>query len=149
MVRYDLLFLFAYALAFAGVYLLAREAGLDRLASAIADAAFAYAPWKLEQNGHLHVISNGGIPLSLFLLLRGYQRRLPGLVLAGFAVAAWQVSLGFTLGLPLLYLFALSAVIAAGVWLSRRRTRLDRRLVGATLAGTALLVAVTVVLVAG
>jgi hypothetical protein len=144
--RYDGLFLFAYALAFAGAYLLACEAGLRRPAAVIAGVAFAFAPWKLEQNGHLHVISSGGIPLSLFLLLRGFRRRVPWLVVAGFAVAAWQVSLGFTLGLQLLYLLAVGAAVGA-VWLWRRRPALDRRLLRATLAGVALLVAVTVVLV--
>src|SRR5918993_1027035 len=58
--RYDLLFLFAYALAFVGPYLLARELGLGRTAAAVAGAAFAYAPWRLEQDGHMHVISSGG-----------------------------------------------------------------------------------------
>ena len=36
MVRYDLLFLFAYALAFFGAYLLARELGLSPAGAAIA-----------------------------------------------------------------------------------------------------------------
>ena len=143
--RYDVLFLFAYALAFAGSYLLAREAGVGWPAAVIAGVAFAYAPWKLEQNGHLHVISSGGIPLALFLLLRGYRRGAPWLVVTGFAVAAWQVSLGFTLGLQLLYLLAGGAALGA-VWLWRRRPALDRRLLWATLAGVALLMAVTAVL---
>src|SRR3954452_9719077 len=71
--RYNVLFLFAYALAFLGAYLLARELGTKPWAAAVAGAAFAYAPWRLEQDGHLHVLSSGGIPLSLFLLLRGYR----------------------------------------------------------------------------
>ena len=99
--RYNLLFLFAYALAFAGAYLLARQLGAGRAGAAVAGAAFAYAPWRLEQDGHLHVLSSGGIPLSLFLLVRGYRSRAPGTVLAGWLVAAWQLRLGFTLGLQL------------------------------------------------
>src|SRR5207249_12292067 len=51
--RYDLLFLFAYALAFVGAYLLAREVGVRPSGAAVAGAAFAYAPWRLEQDGHL------------------------------------------------------------------------------------------------
>ncbi|MFN2467648.1 MAG: hypothetical protein ABR521_05885, partial [Gaiellaceae bacterium] len=90
--RYDVLFLFAYALAFAGAHLLGRELGLGPLAAAVAGAAYAYAPWRLEQDGHMHVISSGGIPLSLFLLVRGYRSGRPGLVVAGWAVAAWQLS---------------------------------------------------------
>ena len=63
--RYDLLFLFAYALCFFGAYLLARELGLGPGGAAIAGAAFAFAPFRLEQDGHLQVISSGGIPLAL------------------------------------------------------------------------------------
>ena len=71
MVRYDLLFLFAYALAFFGAYLLARELGLSPAGAAIAGAAFAFAPYRLEQDGHLQVISSGGIPLAIAFAVRG------------------------------------------------------------------------------
>jgi len=70
--RYDLVFLFAYALAFVGGYLLARELGVSRPAAVVAGVAFAYAPWRLEQDGHMHVLSSGGIPLALALLVRGF-----------------------------------------------------------------------------
>jgi hypothetical protein len=116
---YNLLFLFAYALAFPGAYLLARELGIGWLGAAAAGAAFAYAPWKLSQNGHLHVLSSGGIPLALFLLLRGYRRRSPATVVAGWLVATWQMTLGFTLGLQLAYLLLVLAVVfVVGVWRS-------------------------------
>ena len=58
----------------------------------------------MTEAGHLHVISSGGIALALFLLLRGYRRCSRGLVLAGWLVSAWQISLGFTLGLQYCYL---------------------------------------------
>ena len=132
--RYDLLFLFAYALAFIGPYLLARELGLGRAAAAVAGAAFAYAPWRLEQDGHLHVISSGGIPLALFLLVRGYRRGSTRTVLAGWLVAAWQLALGFTLGLMLAYLLAVLAVVLLLSW---RRRRPERRIVAASAAGAA------------
>jgi hypothetical protein len=116
LVRYNLLFLFAWSLCFVGAYLLARELGLGRLGAAAAGAAFAYAPYRVTEAGHLHVISSGGIPLALFLLLRGYRRGSRGLVLAGWLVSAWQVSLGFTLGLQYCYLLAILALIAAVWW---------------------------------
>ena len=75
--RYDLLFLFAYALCFFGAYLLARELGLGPGGAAVAGVAFAFAPFRLEQDGHLHVISSGGIALALAVGLRGYRRRRP------------------------------------------------------------------------
>jgi hypothetical protein len=133
-VRYDLLFLFAYALCFLGAWLLARELGAGRAGAAVAGAAFAYAPWRLEQDGHLHVISSGGIPLSLFLLVRGYRNGRGGLVLAGWLVAAWQLSLGFTLGLQLAYL--LLALGAGALFFQvRHRRPLGRALVAVTAAG--------------
>jgi hypothetical protein len=116
LVRYNLLFLFAWSLCFVGAYLLARELGLGRLAASAAGAAFAYAPYRVTEAGHLHVISSGGIPLALFLLLRGYRRGSRGLVLAGWLVTAWQVSLGFTLGLQYCYLLAILAAIVAIYW---------------------------------
>jgi hypothetical protein len=140
-VRYDLVFLFAYALAFAGVYLLARELGLGPGGAAVAGAAFAFAPFRLEQDGHMQVISSGGIPLALALGVRGYRLRRAGWVVAGWAVATWQLSIGFTLGLPLAYLLAALAVIAAVVWWRRRRPRLDRELVVATAIGALLFAA--------
>src|SRR5919106_3530258 len=130
--RYDLLFLFAYALAFVGTYLLARELGVSRPAAAVAGAAFAYAPWRLEQDGHLHVISSGGIALALFLLVRGYRRGSARTVLAGWLVAAWQLALGFTLGLMLAYLLAALSLLLLGHW---RRLRPPRPVLVATAAG--------------
>src|ERR671932_309240 len=103
-VRYDLLFLFAYVLAFLGAYALAREIGAGRGGAMVAGAGFAYAPWRLEQDGHLHVLSSGGIPLALALLVRGYRSGSARWVVAGWLVATWQVSLGFTLGVQLGYL---------------------------------------------
>jgi hypothetical protein len=128
LVRYNLLFLFAYSLCFVGAYLLARELGLSRLGAAAAGLAFAYAPYRVTEAGHLHVISSGGIALALFLLVRGYRRGSSGLVLAGWLVAAWQVSLGFTLGLQFAYLLLLLALLLgwwlwrSGAWRVRRAT---------------------------
>jgi hypothetical protein len=133
--RYDLLYLFAYALAFAGAYLLARELGVRPLAAAVAGAAFAYAPFRLTMNGHLHVISSGGIALALFFLVRGYRRRSPWLVVAGWLVAAWQLSLGFTLGLQLAYLLGVLAVVVIVEWVRRGRPALTGPVVAATVAG--------------
>ncbi|ADB51008.1 hypothetical protein [Conexibacter woesei] len=125
--RYDVLYLLAYALAFAGAYLLARELGAPPAAAFLAGAAFAYSPWRLEQAGHLHVISSGGIPLALALLVRGYRDDRSGprpwVVLAGWAVATWQLTLGWTLGLQLAYLLlALALVLLLRGWRPPRPT---------------------------
>jgi len=144
--RYDLLFLFAFALPFFAAYLLARELGAPRWAALVAGAAFAYAPWRMEQGGHLHVISSGGIPLTFALLLRGYRRQSAALIFGGWAVASWQLSLGFSLGLQLLYLLALIGAVLAFFWWRAGRPLPTRRVVLATLGGCALLVVVGFVL---
>jgi hypothetical protein len=133
--RYDLLFLFAYALCFGGAYLLARELGAGKAGATIAGIAFAYAPWRIEQQGHLHIISSGAIPLALFLLIRGYRRRSPGLIVAGWLVATWQFSLGFSLGLPLAYLLAAGGAAVVIGWLKRGRPPPARNVAIATVAG--------------
>ncbi len=152
LLRYNVIFLLSYALAFTGAYALVRQLGASRTASAVAGLAFAYAPWHLAQEGHLQILSNGAIPLALALLARGHgygrpgpQR--PGLVLAGWAVAAWQVTLGFGLGLQFGYLLGVVTLVYAVAWLVRRRSsetafRPSRRLVVAEAGGMALFLVV-------
>ncbi len=144
LVRYNLLFLFAWSLCFVGAYLLARELGLRKLGAAAAAAAFAYAPYRVTEAGHLHVISSGGIALALFLLLRGYRRGSTGLLVAGWLVSAWQISLGFTLGLQFSYLLAVLTVIAVVYWLLAGRPALPRKLIVITCLGILVVGAVAI-----
>ncbi|MCW3016655.1 MAG: hypothetical protein JWO02_3747 [Solirubrobacterales bacterium] len=144
--RYDVLFLVASALAFAGAYLLARELGVGVAGALVAGAAFAYAPWRLEQGGHLHILSSGAIPLALFLMLRGYRRGSWALIVGGWAAIAWQVSIGFSLGLPLLVVLTGAAVAALPWWWRRGRPRPDGRRLRATAVGLALVAVTAVVL---
>jgi hypothetical protein len=144
LVRYNVLFLFAWSLCFVGAYLLARELGLRKLGAAAAAAAFAYAPYRVTEAGHLHVISSGGIALALFLLLRGYRRGSVGLIVAGWLVSAWQISLGFTLGLQFSYLLAVLALIAVLYWLRAGRPALPRKLVAITVLGILVVGAVAI-----
>jgi hypothetical protein len=139
-VRYDVAFLFAYALAFVGAYLLGRELGLGPGGAAVVGAAFAFAPFRLDQDGHMQVISSGGIPLSLAFGVRGYRLRRPGWILAAFLVATWQLLLGFTLGLPLAYLLVALLLAAAIVWWRRGRPPIHGGLAVATVAGALLFV---------
>jgi hypothetical protein len=143
MVRYDLLFIFAYALAFFGAYLLARELGLSPAGAAIAGAAFAFAPYRLEQDGHLQVISSGGIPLAIAFALRGIRLRRPWWLFWAWVVAAWQVSIGWVLGLPFAYGLAGAVAIALVAWLVRGRPRVPRPMIYASAAGAVLFIAVS------
>ena len=140
---HNLLVIFANVLAFLGAYLLARELGAPRWGGLAAGAAFAYAPWRLVQTGHLHVISSGGVPLSLYLLLRGYRRGSGRLIVSGWLVATWQMTLGFTLGLQFVYLLPLLALLAAAEWWRLGKPRPRRSVVATTIAGVAVFAAVT------
>jgi hypothetical protein len=143
MVRYDTLFIFAYALAFFGAYLLARELGLGPAGAAIAGAAFAFAPYRLEQDGHLQVISSGGVPLAIAFAIRGIRLRSPWWLFWAWVVAAWQVSIGWVLGLPFAYGVGGAVVVGAVVWLVRRRPPIPRGMIVAGAAGAVLFVAVS------
>ena len=48
----------------------------------------------------MQVISSGGIPLTLALGVRALRLQRPWLLIAAALVAAWQVSIGFAIGLP-------------------------------------------------
>ncbi|MCK1805997.1 MULTISPECIES: ABC transporter permease [unclassified Micromonospora] len=129
--RYNIMFVLAHALAAFGAYALARQLGAGRIGGAVAGASFAYAPWLLAQAGHLHIISNGGIPLALAMLARGHgwslrygyrpRRRHAGWAFAGWLVAAWQLSLGFGIGLPFAYMLAGVVLVSVVLWFVRRR----------------------------
>jgi hypothetical protein len=143
LVRYDLLFLFAYALAFFGAYLLARELGIGPAGAAVAGAAFAFAPFRLEQDGHMQVISSGGIPLALAFAARALRLRGPWWMLAAWVVAWWQVSLGFVLGLPFGYLIGLLVLIGGVIWLIQGRPPVNRGVLLAGAAGAVFFLAAT------
>jgi hypothetical protein len=70
--RYNVLFVLAHALMVIGGYALVRQLGAGRTGAAVAALAFGYAPWRLAQEGHLDIVSAGGIPLALAMLARGH-----------------------------------------------------------------------------
>ncbi len=157
LLRYNVVLLFAMALAFAGTWVLVRQLGLGRAAALLAATAFAFNPWRASQLQHVQVLSSGGIPLALALLARGHGigRRTglrevrPAWAFAGWAVAAWHVSIGFGLGLQLAYLLGVCTAVAAvrALLLQRRGGGWpDRRLLGADAAGIALFLALSGVL---
>lgn len=143
--RYNILYVLLHALAFFGAYALTRQLGAGRTGAAVAGVAFAYAPWRLAQAGHMHVISTGGIALALAMLARGHgwslrhgyrpERTSSNWVLGGWLVATWQISLGFGIGLPFAYIMGVIAAVTVLLWLIRRALRRPRqRLDGRTLA---------------
>lgn len=139
--RYNILFVLAHALLAVGGYALVRQLGAGRTGSAVAAVAIAYAPWRLAQEGHLDIISAGGIPLALAMLARGHgwslrrglrpERRSAKWAAAGWLVAVWQVSLGFSLGGPFLIVLGLILlVLLFGVPIRRLRRPAERPVLG-------------------
>jgi hypothetical protein len=151
-IRYNVLFIFAFALASVGAYALVRQLGADRVGATVAGVAYAYAPWRYSQAGHLHVMSSGGIVLALAMLARGHglslrhgyrrDRVRPGWILAGWLVAAWQITIGFGIGIVFGYVLGSCVLVGAVAWLLRR-WRPSRRMVIFNLVGGAVFLAVT------
>ncbi|MBN1171321.1 MAG: hypothetical protein JXA67_04030, partial [Micromonosporaceae bacterium] len=149
LLRYNILFVLAFALAALGGYALIRQLGGRRLGALVGSVAFAFAPWRLGQAAHLDALSVGGLALALAMLARGHgwslrhgrrpERRNAGWVLAGWLLAAWQISLSVTIGLPFAYLLAAVVLIMLGNWLAHRGRPRPRVLVLlADLAGLAM-----------
>ncbi|HLY95173.1 MAG TPA: hypothetical protein VKP14_10025, partial [Gaiellaceae bacterium] len=148
LVVHNLIVIFTFALAFFGAFLLARELSAGAWGGAAAGAAFAYAPWKLAQAGHLQILSSGGIPLSLYFLVRGYRHGRGRLIVAGWLVAAWQMTLGFNLALQLAYLLLLLGAGAVALWLRHGKPRPTRTVLRASALGVAAFVTVTALVAA-
>ncbi len=140
----------AGVLALCGGYALARALGAGPAGSLVAGAGFGLAPWRVEQAIHLNVISTGGIALTLALLCLGHgwslrhgwrpDRVRPWAVAAGWAVACWQITLGFATGIVFGYVLAGVCLLWAIGWLRAGRPRLPRTLLVAEgLGGTAFL----------
>ncbi|RAS68016.1 hypothetical protein C8D87_10276 [Lentzea atacamensis] len=143
--RYNVAFVLAFALAFTGCYLLAKQLGSSWQGAALAGVVFAWAPWRLAHLHHLNVVSTGGIALALWALARGHGYSFrgrteprPWWIFAGWLIAAWQVSIGFAIGLPFVHLMGVvGLVIAFTSW------RRGSRVVIANTYGAAVFLVVT------
>jgi len=81
------------------------------------------------------VISSGGIPLAIAFAVRGIRRRSHWWIFWAWIVAAWQLSIGWALGLPFAYGIAGAVLIAVIAWLVRGRPPVPRRMIVAGVAG--------------
>lgn len=120
---YNVAFLIAFAIAGAGMYLLARELTGSRAAAVAAGMYYAFGPFRMSQYAHVQMVATGWIPIALFGLHRYFSTRRPRW-LALFA-GAWVLQtlsnmyIGYFIAVPI------AVVIADAVWRAREgRTRI-------------------------
>jgi hypothetical protein len=128
---YNLAFLLEFAIAGAGMYLLARQLGVSRAAAFAAGMYYAFGPFRMSQYAHLQMVATGWIPIALFGLHRYFStRRLRWLSV--FA-AAWilqtlsNLYIGYFIAVPI------AALIVDGLW--RERNGRARTVAHLTAAG--------------
>lgn len=153
LVGYNLAYVLAFYLASVGGYALAKRLGSAWPGAVLAGLAVGYAPWRLGQAGHLHVLSTGGIALALAALAKGHGWSLrrgyrpdevrPGWAALGWGLACWQITIGFGVGLPFGYVLGGVCVAAMIGWLVTDRPRIRRGLLLADGLGALAFLAIT------
>ncbi|GAB6900462.1 hypothetical protein [Kineosporia succinea] len=142
---YNILLILNSGAAFGGVYWLSRVLGAARAGALVGAVAFTFVPWRLGHERHLNVLSTGVLTLALAALAHGYGWRLTGergearprWIIGGWLLAAWQLSLGFAVGLSFSYALALVLFLAVVLWLARGGRRPNWAVVRPTLIGGA------------
>lgn len=117
---YNVALIGSFALAGAGMYLLARDLTGRRDVAILAGLAFMWCPYRAPQVTHLQVLVNGWMPMTLWALHR-YFATGSRWALAGFVVAF--VAQGLSNGYFLFFL-AVPVAMVAIVELVRHRDRL-------------------------
>ena len=110
---YNVLFLLGFALSGFGAWALARELTGDAVAALLAGAAYAFAPFRFNQDPHLQMQWAGWIPLAVLFLWRylgSARRRDLALFTVFFVANAWTC-----------VYYAIFGAIAVAVTLAVRR----------------------------
>lgn len=116
---YNLLFLSTFVLSGLGMYLLVRELTGNTTAAFIAGLLFAFAPYRVPQASHLHVLSSQWMPFVLYGLLRYFEtRRVRPLAGAALALTVQNLSSGYYLLFfaPFAVAFAVWELVRRGLW---------------------------------
>ncbi|NUS73512.1 MAG: hypothetical protein HOQ05_08930 [Corynebacteriales bacterium] len=151
--RLNIVFLLAFVMAFVGAYALVRQLGGPWPAAALGGIVWAAAPWRLTHENHINILTTGAIALALFALARGHgfnfidgyrpEKVRPGWIVTGWCFAAWQITTGFAIGLPFVYVMVLLALIAAGGWIALGSPGLPKPLIFANIGGGVFFLLVT------
>jgi hypothetical protein len=133
---YNIAFLSTWVLSGLGMYLLVRELTGSAVAGFVAGLLFGFAPYRVPQSGHLHVLSSQWMPFVLFGLRRYFvTRRRLALAGATIALVLQCLSSGYYLLFfsPLVMIFALWEISSHRLWRDLRMWR-DLVLAGAAVA---------------
>jgi hypothetical protein len=137
---YNLLFLSSFVLAGVGAFLLTRELTGSTRAGLIGGLLFAFAPYRIAQTSHLHVLSAQWMPFTLWAFSRYVSsRRLRWLIGAAVALLVQSLSSGYYL----LYFPVFAATYV--VWELWRHGQLRNRRVWLRLSLAACAVALLIV----
>lgn len=123
---YNLALLSTFVLSGLGTYLLVRDLTGRPLAAFLAGLAFAFAPYRLDQYGHLEVVSSQWMPFALLGLRRFFvSGRLTPLAWGCAALAAQALSCGYYLAYfpPFVVAYCLYEMISRGQLRSWRTWR--------------------------
>jgi hypothetical protein len=119
---YNVAYVASYALAGAGMFLLARALVGRSDAAILAGLAFELTPYRLAQTPHLQVLLNGWMPIGLWALHRYFSthdRRWLGGFVAAYALVGLSNGYYF-------YFFAVPVLIVVAVEITCRRVPLMR-----------------------
>lgn len=93
---YNIALLLTFVLSGVGMFLLARELTGSSAAGLLAGAAFAFAPYRVDQLSHLQVLSSEWMPFAIYGLRRYFVTlRIRPLIWAVLALAAACLSCGY------------------------------------------------------
>jgi hypothetical protein len=120
---FNLLFVSTFALSAFGTFLFVREITGSSTAGFVAGLLFGFAPYRLAQSSHLHVLSTQWMPLALYGIRRYFTHgRLRALLGAALALAALNLSSGYYLlyFTPFALAYAAWELSRTGSWRSAR-----------------------------
>lgn len=147
-VRHNALYILVPALCAVGGYALARQLGARLPAAAFVAVVVTWAPWRVAQGSHLHVLSIEAALFAVAALVRGHgfsftkgcQPALvrPKWIVIGWLMAAWQTTIGWTIAMPMAWILGILCVLTVVFWFVAKRPAVPRKLVVANLAGGAM-----------
>lgn len=150
LLAYNLSVLITYPLCAVGMYALCRALGANRGAAFLGGVCFAFAPFRLDNNAHLQVLSMQWMPLAVLAVIRYMQRpsrwRFAAVALAVLLSGLSSVYYLMMFGTGLAIFLIVEAIRQRHLFLARRRivTRAAVGLIAALALASAVIAALDV-----